>query len=48
VPAERHAVIDEVLRQDARDHRLADAAFFAADEMQFAHAEAFVVQVVEA
>ena len=34
---ERPAVVDEVLRQDPRDDGFADAAFFAADEIDGAH-----------
>jgi hypothetical protein len=34
---EGQAAVDQVLGQHARDQRLADAAFFAADEMDVAH-----------
>jgi hypothetical protein len=38
VEAEEGAiVVDQVLREDARDQRLADPAFFAADEVDVGH-----------
>jgi hypothetical protein len=36
-PTKGSLAVDQVLRQHAREQRFADAAFFAADEMDVAH-----------
>jgi hypothetical protein len=37
----RHLVVDEVLRQQARDHRFADPAFFATDQVDLGLGQGF-------